>query len=85
MDSSTINGRTFKLFESGSTIKLSATISYSMSTDTATLDPTNSLRAGVTYRAVVTAGSTDIAGIPLDQDDSKTGLQNKVWTFTARN
>jgi N-acetylglucosamine-6-sulfatase len=85
MDSSTINVKTFKLFESGSITKLSATISYSASTDTATLDPTNPLRAGVTYKAVVTTGSMDIAGNLLDQDGSKTGLQSKAWSFTAKN
>jgi len=67
MLASSINGTTFKLFKKGSTTKLSATVSYDASTDTATLDPTNSLRSGVTYKAVVTTGAKDLAGNPLTQ------------------
>ena len=85
MDGGTINATTFKLLESGSTTRLPAAISYSASTDTATLDPTNSLRAGVTYKAVVTTGAKDLAGNPLDQNTAKTGLQQKAWSFTVGN
>jgi hypothetical protein len=53
---SSINATTFYLFKKGSTIRLAATVSYSAATDTATLNPTDSLRAGVTYKAVVTRG-----------------------------
>jgi N-acetylglucosamine-6-sulfatase len=75
MDASSINGTTFKLFKKGSTTKLSATVSYQASTDTATLDPTNSLRSGVTYKAVVTTGAKDLAGKPL--------TQQYRWFFTV--
>ena len=75
MMASSINGTTFKLFKKGSTTKLSATVSYSASTDTATLDPTNSLRSGVTYKAVVTTGAKDVAGNPL--------TQQYRWFFTV--
>jgi hypothetical protein len=74
MLASSISGTTFKLFVKGSTTKLAATVSYSASTDTATLDPTNSLRSGVTYKAVVTTGAKDLAGNPLEQ--------NHRWFFT---
>jgi hypothetical protein len=47
----------------------------------ATLNPTNSLRAGVTYKAVVTTGAKDEAGNPLDQNTTNTGLQQKRWVF----
>ena len=56
MDASSINATTFKLFKKGSTTKLSAKVSYDASTNTATLDPTNSLRSGVSYKAVLTRG-----------------------------
>ena len=75
MLASSINGTTFKLFKKGSTTKLSATDSYDASTNTATLDPTNSLRSGVTYTAVVTTGAKDLAGKPLTQQHS--------WFFTV--
>ena len=75
MMASSINGKTFKLFEKGSTTKLSATVSYSASTDTATLDPTNSLQRGVSYKAVVTTGAKDVAGNPL--------TQQYRWFFTV--
>jgi arylsulfatase A-like enzyme len=75
MLASSINATTFKLFQKGSTTKLGATVSYDASTDTATLDPTNSLRSGVTYKAVVTTGAKDLAGNPL--------TQQYRWFFTV--
>jgi Bacterial Ig-like domain len=53
--------------------------------DTATLDPTNSLKNGVSYKAVVTTGAKDVAGNPLDQNTTTTGLQQKLWLFTVSN
>ena len=86
MDASTITGQTFKLFKKGSTQELAATVSYSESTHGATLNPTNSLQRGATYKAVVTTGAKDLAGNRLDQDqDPSNGLQKKAWTFTIRN
>jgi hypothetical protein len=71
--------------EKSSTTKIAATLSYEASTDTATLDPTNSLQSGVTYKAVVTTEAKDMAGNPLDQNTSTTGLQQKAWSFTVSN
>jgi hypothetical protein len=82
MDPNSINGQTFKLFKRGSTTKIAAAVSYSESTDTATLDPTNSLRRGVTYKAVVTTGAKDLAGNSLDQNSTTTGSQQHTWFFT---
>ena len=73
MLAASINGNTFKLFKKGSTTKISATVSYGAST--ATLDPTNSLRSGVTYKAVVTTGTKDLAGTSL--------TQQYIWLFTV--
>jgi hypothetical protein len=64
---SSINGKTSKLFKKGSTTKVAATVSYDDVKDTATLDPTNNLRSGVTYKAVVTTGAKNLAGNPLEQ------------------
>lgn len=55
------------------------------SSDRATLDPTNSLKAGATYKAVVTTGAKDLAGNGLDQSSTLSGLQQKAWTFKVRN
>jgi Bacterial Ig-like domain len=85
MDTNTINGQTFKLFKKGSTTQIAAQVSYSVSTRTAKLDPTNNLRRGVTYKAVVTTGAKDLAGNQLDQNTKTTGLQQKVWYFTVDN
>jgi len=85
MMASSINGQSFKLFKQGSTTKIAAAVSYSASTDTATLDPTNSLQRGTTYKAVVTTGAKDVAGNPLDQNSTTAGLQQKVWLFTVSN
>jgi Bacterial Ig-like domain len=71
----------FKLFRKGSTNQIDAQVSYDAATDTATLNPTNSLRRGLTYKAVVTTVAKDAAGNRLYQDDSTAGLQKKVWFF----
>jgi hypothetical protein len=73
--------RAFKLFKKGSTIQTAAQVSYDAATDTATLNPNNNLRRGVTYKAVVSTVAKDLAGNRLDQDDSTAGLQQKVWFF----
>src|SRR5215208_1900903 len=65
MDASTITSQTFKLTKKGSSTKIAATVSYDASTDTATLDPNESLQSGVTYKAVVSTGAKDLAGNPL--------------------
>jgi hypothetical protein len=81
MDSS-INGKTFKLFEKGSTTKLPATVSYpdpnpNSPPYTAKLVPNNPLQSGVTYKAVVTTGVKDTVGNPL--------AQQYRWFFTTSN
>jgi len=83
MDASTLNSQTFKLFKKGSTTKLAATVSYDAATDTATLDPTNSLQSRVTYKAVVTTGAKDLAGNSLDQNPTLSGSQQHTWFFTV--
>jgi N-acetylglucosamine-6-sulfatase len=85
MMTSSINTKTFKLLENDSNTKIGATVSYSPSTDTATLDPTGTLKSGVSYKAVVTTGAKDVAGNPLDQNPTTTGLQQKTWLFTVSN
>src|SRR5215211_4315556 len=85
MRASSINGKTFKLFKKkGSTKKLSARVTYNAATKKATLNPTTSLRRGLTYKAVVTTGAKDVAGNRLDQKRTTKGLQQKVWVFTVR-
>jgi arylsulfatase A-like enzyme len=77
--SSIITGQTFKLFKKGSTTKIAATVSYPDPNSppyTAKLDPRDSLRSGVTYKAVVTTGAKDLAGNPL--------AQQYRWFFRVR-
>jgi hypothetical protein len=71
----------FKLFKKGSTTQIAAQVSYDAATDTATLNPTNNLWKGATYKAVVTTVAKDVAGNRLDQNSSAAGLQQKVWFF----
>ena len=82
-EASVINA--FKLFRKGSTNQIAATVTYDAMTDIATLNPTNNLRRGVTYKAVVTTVAKDEAGNRLDQNDSRGGLQQKVWFFEIDN
>jgi hypothetical protein len=58
-------------------------VSHSAATDKATLNPTNSLQSGATYRAVVTTGAKDLAGNSLDRDGTTPGLQKYKWFFTV--
>jgi len=81
MDSNTIDGTTFQLFKKGTTTQMPATVSYNTDTDTAKLDPTNNLRRGVAYKAVVTTEARDVEGNRLDQDGSTSGLQQMRWFF----
>jgi hypothetical protein len=86
MLATSINGTTFKLFKKGSTTTIAATVSYPDPNSppyTAKLDPTNSLRRGVTYKAVVTTGAKDLASNSLDQDPRLSGSQQKTWFFTV--
>jgi hypothetical protein len=84
-DRSTINGTTFKLFRAGASTAIGAAVSYSPTTNTATLNPNSNLQLGTKYKAVVSTGAEDLAGNHLDQNPTKTGLQQKPWTFTVRN
>jgi hypothetical protein len=77
------NSQIFKLFKKGSSTKIAATVSYDASTDTASLDPRDSLRSRVTYKAVVTTGARDLAGNSLDQNSTTSGSQQMVWFFTV--
>jgi Bacterial Ig-like domain len=83
MMASSINGTTLKLFKKGSTTKIGAAVSHDGTTKKATLDPTNNLRLGTTYKAVVTTGAKDLAGLQLDQNTTTAGSQQKVWSFTV--
>jgi hypothetical protein len=85
MAASSIYGTTFKLREKSSTTNLAAAISYDSGTRTATLDPNNQLRTGITYKAIVTTGAKDLAGNRLDQNGTRTGSQQKAWLFTVGN
>jgi arylsulfatase A-like enzyme len=85
MMASSITSKTFKLLQNGTTTKVAATVSYSPGTQTATLDPTGTLKSGFSYKAIVSTGAKDVAGNPLDQNSSTTGSQQKVWLFTVSN
>jgi hypothetical protein len=84
MMASTINKITFTLRKQNTTGFVAASVTYDPSTDTATLDPTNSLRRGATYKASVNLGAQDQAGNPLDQNASLSGSHRKDWTFKVR-
>ena len=45
--------------------------------------PLRLLERGTKYKAVVTTGAKDVAGNPLDQITTTTGLQQKAWSFTV--
>jgi RHS repeat-associated protein len=78
MDAATVNGSTVELRDPSNAL-VSATVSYNAASFTATLDPTASLAAGVTYTARVRGGSTD----PRVKDLAGNALAaDLTWTFT---
>jgi hypothetical protein len=85
MNVNSIKGTTFKLMKAGTTTVIGAVVSYDPSTKKAILNPNANLQLGTKYKAVVTTGTTDLAGNRLDQNSSLSGLQQKAWTFTFRN
>ena len=79
MNAATVNGSTVELRDPSNTL-VSATVSYNPASLTATLDPTASLVAGVTYTARVRGGGTD----PRVKDVAGNALAADVtWTFTT--
>jgi len=80
-----VDKATFKLFKQGSTTKVGASVSYDATDDKATLDPTNRLKGGATYKAIVTTDAKDLEGNQLDQNPSLSILQRKAWTFKVKN
>ncbi len=79
MLASSVNAKTFTPSKKGSSTKIAATVDYS----TDTPDPTDPCGEGITHKAVVSTGAKDVAGNPLDQNSSTTGLQQKAWSFTV--
>jgi hypothetical protein len=85
MMGSSLTSSTFKLMKAGTTTTIDALLTYEPTTKKAILNPTNNLRLGTKYKAVVSTGAKDLAGNALDQNSSQSGLQQKSWTFTTRN
>ena len=91
MDPDTLSTSTFKLFKvnkNGTTSRIThAPVKLSADALTAKLNPFGSsdtrLAKNTRYKAVITTGATDVAGNALDQNDTKSGNQQKVWYFTT--
>ena len=90
---SSLNTTTFKLFKvtsSGMSQVTNVVVSPSADGLKATLNPfgtssTTNLARGTKYKAVVSTGAKDVAGLRLDQISSTTTLDQKTWTFTTSN
>jgi probable HAF family extracellular repeat protein len=78
MDSETINGTTFTLFEKGTTTQIPATVSYNADTDTVKLDPTNNLRKRGSLQ-----GSGDYLGRGCCWQPSRPGRLHQRLTANA--
>jgi len=72
------------LVRKGTTRHLPAAVTWAPGTRRIVIDPAKRLRAGTTYRAVVTTAVTDLAGNRPDQNPAKAGLQPETWRFTTR-
>lgn len=85
MRAGTVNASTVKPYKVGSTTAFSATVAYHAAPQKATLTPSANLPPGAKYKAVVSAGVTDLAGNPLDQTPILPGNRPQSWVFTVRN
>jgi Bacterial Ig-like domain len=74
----------FKLFRKGPTNQIAAAVTYDAATDTATLNPTNNLKRGVIYKAVVSTLAKDVEGNRLAQDDSPLERERTASTCELR-
>ena len=77
MQASTVNANTFLLVRQGTSVPVAASIAYTSTSRTATLQPSAALTSGAVYTATVKSGATgvkDIAGNALAADIS--------WSFT---
>jgi hypothetical protein len=86
-DPSTINATTFKLVRlnaDGTTIRVTAAVSYAAATNKATLNPSSNLSSRRTYKATVTSGAQDVWGNALDQNPNIEGNQSKNWKFKVQ-
>ena len=68
----------------GSTTHLKAKVTYNASTRTIVINPKATLAAGTKYKVTITTKVLDLAGNPLDQNKTKSGLQKKTWKFTTK-
>ena len=76
LDPASITGSTFELRDAGNAL-VAAVVTYNAATRVATLNPTPTLSAGVTYTATIKGGATgvkDVAGNAL--------AANLTWIFT---
>ncbi|MBD2308313.1 DUF4082 domain-containing protein [Chroococcidiopsis sp. FACHB-1243] len=80
IDPATINANTFVLQDANNALVVPATVTYNAATRTATLQPSNSLATGATYRATLRGGTTQ----PRVQDLAGNALAtNSTWSFTT--
>ena len=68
----------------GTTKHLRATVTWKPATRTVVIDPTRALAHDTRYKVTITTALLDLAGNPLDQNKTKSGLQKKTWKFTTR-
>lgn len=68
----------------GSKTHLKAKVRWKAGTRTIVINPKADLRAGTTYKVTITTKVLDLAGNPLDQNKTKSGLQKKTWKFTTK-
>ena len=79
-----LNRMSVRLHRQGKAARVPTRLTYDAARQRLTLVPKKRLRAGTTYRVVVTSKVRDIFGNALDQDPQKPGIQRATWTFHTR-
>ncbi|WP_248579529.1 DUF4082 domain-containing protein [Nocardioides sp. InS609-2] len=79
-----LTSSTVRLLRKGSTKLVATKIRYDAKAHRVVLNPRSALRRATAYRVVISSDVRDLADNRLDQNPTKSGLQQARWTFRTR-
>ncbi|WP_426246810.1 DUF4082 domain-containing protein [Nocardioides sp. LHG3406-4] len=75
---------TVRLARKGSAKAVPASLRYDGARRRVVIDPRSKLRSSATYRVRITSAVRDLTGHRLDQNPTRAGRQDAIWTFRTR-
>ena len=82
--SSTVTKANAFIVVAGTSTHLKAKVSWKADSRSIVINPKVNLAHGTKYKVTITTKVLDLAGNPLDQNKTKSGLQKKTWKFTTK-